>query len=62
MSRMVGKPQYEPEQILFVLDLVVEKVKGPRIMALYEEKFGVELGKNQLRYIKTKYGQSPEYK
>ncbi|KAF9875900.1 hypothetical protein CkaCkLH20_06832 [Colletotrichum karsti] len=58
---MVGQITYTEDQILFVLRLTLDKVKGAVILTEYEKRFNKTLTASQLRYVKSKYGHDPEF-
>jgi hypothetical protein len=61
-TNMVGEPRYVPEEIYWILEKVLAKVKPDVMSEGYEARFGKDLTPTQIRYVKNKYGKDPDYK
>ncbi|KAH7321246.1 hypothetical protein B0I35DRAFT_501362 [Stachybotrys elegans] len=59
---MVGSASYRNEEIKWLLDQLVEGEEAKAIIDGFKRNFKRSLTKNQLRYIKNKYGRAPEFK
>jgi hypothetical protein len=59
---MVGAPLYPDNEIEWLLELIINGENASSIRAKFEDKFGRPLRKNQVRYIKNKYGKDPRFK
>ncbi|KAI9171754.1 hypothetical protein HJFPF1_01245 [Paramyrothecium foliicola] len=59
---MVGAPLYPDKEIEWLLDLIISGENSTSIRTKFEEVFGRPLRKNQIRYIKNKYGKDPRFK
>ena len=59
---MVGTAQYTDSEIQFILLCAAAKTEAKEVSRVFEAKFGRELPKNKLRYVRNKYGRDPRLK
>lgn len=59
---MVGTATYTNEEIEYVLNCVLDNKRHEAITRGFQARFGRPLSPNQVRYLKNKYGTSPQFK